>query len=39
LLFRDISRVSETITAKQIMTDPYCQRPNCSLLNVLYSDV
>ena len=37
--FRDISRVSEAITAKRMKTDPYCQRRNCSPLNVLFSDV
>jgi len=36
--FRDISRVSEAITAKQMKIDPYCQRRNCSPLNVLFSD-
>jgi len=39
LEFRDISRVSEAITAKRMKTDPYCQRQNCSPLNVLFSDV
>jgi len=28
LEFRDISRVSEAITAKRMKTDPYCQRRN-----------
>jgi len=40
--FRDISRVSEAITAKQMKIDPYCQRRNSSKtspLNVLTSDV
>jgi len=32
LEFRDISRVSEAITAKRMNTDPYCQRWNCSPL-------
>jgi len=35
----DISRVSEAITAKRMKIDPYCQRRNCSPLNVLFSDV
>jgi len=39
LEFRDISRVSEAITAKRMKIDPYCQRRNCSPLNVLFSDV
>jgi len=39
LEFRDISRVSEAITAKRMKVDPYCQRRNCSPLNVLFSDV
>jgi len=39
LEYRDISRVSEAITAKRMKTDPYCQGLNCSLLNVLISDV
>jgi len=37
--FRDISRVSEAITAKRMKTDPYCQRRNCSPFNALFSDV
>jgi len=37
--FRDISRVLEAITAKQMKIDPYCQRRNCSPLNVLFSCV
>jgi len=32
LEFRDISLVSEAITAKRMNTDPYCQRRNCSPL-------
>ena len=28
LEFRDISRVSEAITAKRMKTDPYCQGRN-----------
>jgi len=39
LEFRDIFRVSEAITAKRMKVDPYCQRRNCSPLNVLFSDV
>jgi len=39
LEFHDISHVSEAITAKRMKTDPYCQRQNCSPLNVLFSDV
>jgi len=39
LEFRDISRVTEAITAKRLKIDPYCQRRNCSPLNVLFSDV
>jgi len=39
LEFRDIARVSEAITAKRMKIDPYCQRWNCSTLNVLFSDV
>jgi len=39
LEFRDISRVSEAITAKRMKIDPLCQRRNCSPLNVLFSDV
>jgi len=39
LEFRGISRVSEAITAKRMKTDPYCQRRNCSPLNVLFSSV
>jgi len=39
LQFRDISRASEVITAKRMKVDPYCQRRNCSSLNVLFSDV
>jgi len=35
LEFRDISRVSEAITAKQMKIDPYCQRRNCSPLNAI----
>jgi len=37
--FRDISRVSEAITAKRMEIDPYCQRRNCSPLNALFSYV
>jgi len=41
LEFRDISRVSEAITAtgKRMKMDPYYQRRNCSPLNALFSDV
>jgi len=35
LEFREISRVSEAITAKRMKTDPYYQRRNCSAQNVL----
>jgi len=35
--FRDISRVLEAITAKRMKTDLYCQRRNCSPLNVLFT--
>jgi len=37
--FREISRVSEAMTAKGMEIDPYCQRRNCSPVNVLISDV
>jgi len=30
LEFRDISRVSEAITAKRMKINPYCQRRNCT---------
>jgi len=36
LEFRDISRVSEAITAKRMKTDPYSQRRNCSPLNAFF---
>jgi len=36
LEFRNISRVSEAITAKRMKIDQYCQRRNCSPLNVLF---
>jgi len=39
LEFRNISRVSEAITAKGMKIDPYCQRRNCSPLNALFCDV
>jgi len=39
LEFRDISGVWEAITATRMKIDPYCQQRNCSLLNVLFSDV
>jgi len=38
LEFRDISRVSEAITTKRMKIDPYCQRRNCSQLNLLLID-
>jgi len=37
--FRDISRVSEAITAKRMKIDPYFQRRKCSPLSVLFSGV
>ena len=37
--FRDISRVSEAVTAKRMKIGPYCQRRYCSTLNVLFSNV
>jgi len=37
--FRDISHVSEAITAEGMKIDPYCQQRNCSPLNVLFRDV
>ena len=37
LEFRDISRVSQAITAKRMKIDPYCHQWNCSPLNLLYS--
>ena len=36
LEFRKISHVSEAITAKRMKVDPYCQRRNCSPLNVFF---
>ena len=39
LEFRDVSRVSEAITANGMNIDPYCQRRNCRPLNALFSDV
>ena len=39
LEFVDISSVLEAITAKRMEIDPYCQRQNCSPLNVLFIDV
>jgi len=39
LEFRDISRISEAITGKRMKIDPYCQRQNCSPLNVLFNDL
>ena len=37
--FRDISPVSEAITAKRMEIDAYCRRQNCSPLSALLSDV
>jgi len=39
LEFRAISYIWEATTAKRMEMDPYCQRQNCSPLNVLFSDV
>jgi len=39
LEFLDISRVSESITAKRMNVDPYCLQRNCSPLNVFFSNV
>jgi len=39
LEFRDISRVSEAMTAKWMKIDPHCQQRSCCPLNVLFSDV
>jgi len=44
LEFRDISRVSEAITAKRMKIDPFCQRRNpkptkCIGLDLLFCDV
>jgi len=39
LEFRHISHISQAITDKRMKIDPYCQRRNCSPLNVLFSDV
>jgi len=39
LEFRDISLVSEAITAKRMKIDPYCRRRHCNPLNALFSDV
>jgi len=39
LEFRDISRVSEAVTAKPMKIDPYCQQRNCGPLNELLGDV
>jgi len=35
--FHDICRVSVAIAAKRMKIDPYCQRWNCSPLNVLFA--
>jgi len=37
--FHGILQIWEPTTAKQMKIDPYCQRRNCSPLNVLFSDV
>jgi len=34
-----ISQIWEATTAEQIKIDAYCQRQNCSPLNVVFSDV
>jgi len=34
-----ISQTLDATTAKRMKTSPYCQRRNCSPLNVLFSDV
>jgi len=39
LEFRAILYISKAITAKQMEIDQYCQRQNCSPLNVLFIDV
>jgi len=38
LEFRDISDVSEAVTAEWMKIDRNCQQRNCSPLNVLFSD-
>jgi len=37
--FRKISQICEPTTAKQMKIDPYCQRQNCSPLNLLFSSL
>jgi len=37
--FREISQISEATTAKRMKIGPYCQRQNCSPLNILFSSV
>jgi len=37
--FREISQISEATTAKRMTIGPYCQRQNCSPLNILFSSV
>jgi len=39
LEFRAISYIWKAITAKPMEIDLYCQRQNCSPLNVLFIDV
>ena len=39
LEFRAISYIWKATTAKRMEIDPYCQRQNCSPLNVLLIDV
>jgi len=37
--FLGILQIWEQTTAKRMKIDPYCQRRNCSRLNVLFRDV
>jgi len=37
--FRGIWQIWEPTATKRMKIDPYCQRRNCSLLNVLFSGV
>jgi len=39
LEFRAISYIYKAITAKRMEIDPYCQRQDCSQLNVLFIEV
>jgi len=39
LEFRAISYIWKAITAEQMEIGPYCQRQNCSPLNVLFIEV